>query len=95
MKPIKVNFKKIDGTRTSTTVSPSACKMYAQVIGGIELADFDNIDDYYRQVGRIAQDFVNSKNQQVNACGLELHKDFIEDTMLRECMKKIRSDNNL
>lgn len=26
---------------------------------------------------------------------LELHKDFIEDMMLRECMKKIRSDNGI
>lgn len=95
MKPIKVNFKKIDGTKTSTTLCTSVCKCYAQVIGNIKLSDFDNSDDYSVRVAKFVQAFVNVVNDKVNDCDLELHKDFIEDMMLRECMKKIGSDNNL
>jgi hypothetical protein len=93
MKPIKVNFKKSDGTKTSTTLASSACKMFAQVMHDVKLSDFDNIDDYYSRVARVAQDFVNDKNKVVNDCDLDLHKDFIEDSMLYACMSKIKRDN--
>lgn len=95
MKPIKVNFKKSDGTKTSTTLSSSSCKMFAQVMHDVKLSDFDNSEQYRNKVARLVQDFVNSKNQLVNDCELEFHKEFIEDTMLHTAMKKIRSDNNL
>lgn len=93
MKPIKVNFKKIDGTKTSTTLSSSACKMFAQVMHDVKLSDFDNSEQYRNKVARLVQDFVNSKNQQVNDCDLEFHKEFIEDTMLHTVMNKIKRDN--
>lgn len=92
MKPVKVNFSKLDGTRTSTTLCTSVCKTYASVFFDIKLSDFDNSDDYSIQVAKVAQAFVNSKNKIVNDCDLELHKDFIEDMMLHESMKKIKND---
>lgn len=95
MKPIKVNFKKLDGTKTSTTLSYSVCKMYGSVFFGVELHHYDSGDDYYNHLAKLVQAFVNEKSKLTDEVELELHKDFIEDMMLRECMKKIRSDNGI
>ena len=94
MKPIKVNFKKSDGTKTSTTLSSSSCKMFAQVMHDVKLSDFDNSDQYQAKVARLVQDFVNSKNQLVTDCELEFHKEFIEDTMLHTAMNKIKRERD-
>lgn len=93
MQPIKVNYKKIDGTKTSTTLCNSVCKTYASVFFDVKLSDFNNVEDYASQIAKLAQAFVNAKNKTVNKCDLELHKDFIEDMMLHECIKKIKNDN--
>lgn len=82
MKPIKVNYRTLDGKPTSTTVAGSIAEFYAKA-AGFELVEYvQDKDGYQQRLTKAIQQLVNEQAHKTNACELELNKNFIERLLL-------------